>query len=112
MIMEISNEKAIEFLKTNKAHKEHISITPAEVFLGYFIDDKLVGVVGRTKNRIKCFYVLENYRRKGIGTWLLDAICLGSLTAYATDKSVNLFIKHGFKIKSQNRNGIYYLRKE
>lgn len=117
MIKEISNQEGKDFLIKNKAYKEHISITDAEFWLGYFDNEKLVGVIskitlGKT-SRIKEFYTLKDFRGKGIGTSLLEEMlknCDKSVSSFATNDSYSLFKKAGFNEKKKKE--ITFMRRK
>lgn len=109
MIKEITNNEGKSFLIANKASKEHISITDASLWLGAFEDDKLIGVVSTiklgSKIRIKEFYVLKDYRGRGIGSSLLENLLKqeNSYSAFATEDSFPLFVKFGFIPKRKGK---------
>ena len=115
-IIEVEESLAIEFLKTNRAYKEHISISSSDVWYACTVNDMIVSVIGKKRIgkriRIKAFYTLKEYRNRGIGTKLL-LHCLDSneYTAFATTDSIGIFTKAGFVTKSVNKNGIAFLEK-
>ena len=120
-IYNVKDDNAIHFLRQHKAHKEHISISPATHWYEAITEDgETVGVLGIlvrwTKLRVKCFYVAKEYRRQGIGASLLSfavSQCEGvTLTAFATDDSRRLFERFGFEVKNVNKNGITFLERK
>ena len=85
------------------------------VYIGYFEDDLIVGVVGYqwigNKIRYKTDGVRKTHRNLGIYKKLFkyrDSICkpmkAKSITAFCTNKSVGTYIKNGFCIKKTNGN--------
>lgn len=70
-------------------------------FLGAFIDNKLVGVIGYEENYIMFLYVLKEFQRKGVGTKLIR-IVLELLKGYETimidsiEESKDFYKKIGF----------------
>lgn len=113
-IKEIENNKAIDFLYKNKAYKEKIYISNNDTWIGAIYDKNIIGCIGKKGKRIRCFYVIPNFRKNGIGADMLCEIIKNNdeLTAYATNYSYNLFLKHGFKVINQNpKTKIYFLRR-
>lgn len=119
-VREIDEGLALFFLKGAKAEKEQVTITSSYIWLGFFKNEWLEGVVGinesSKKARIKSLYVLKKYRRAGIGTLLVmkAAECCEEreVTAFATTRSRGIFEKLGFEAQWTNKNGITFLRKE
>lgn len=118
-IRQIGNRDGKEFLKSMRAHKEHISITDADTWLGAFSGDGvLVGVISKIsigrKVRVKEFYVAPAARGQGIGSALLRELLemhAGSaFSAFATKASKPLFLKAGFTL--QREGDISFLTKE
>lgn len=108
MIKEIDNEIGKNFLINNKAQKEHISITDAELWIGYFYQEELVGVISKITigkiSRIKCFYVKKEFRNQGIGYSLLEEMlkyCNSKCSAFATESSYPIFKKFNFVEKEK-----------
>lgn len=93
---------------------------PGNFPYGYFIDDKLAGVIKITHTDNDDFYglsefiVYEEYRNKGIGTKLLQYV-IGKygkydliLNVYIKNyKAISLYKKNGFKITYTNNNPDY-----
>jgi ribosomal protein S18 acetylase RimI-like enzyme len=79
-------------------------------------DDKIVGFIicEKQKNNnihILSFAIYENYRRRGIGSQLLESIASGfnTVTLYVhtiNDSGINFYKKNGFKITETMNN--YY----
>jgi GNAT superfamily N-acetyltransferase len=113
--IKICNIDARVFLKIHKANKEHISISNADEWLACYHGEKIIGVVGiltfKNLTRIKSFYVVKEFRNKGVGTKLLDKTLKSYLkyTAFATKYSFNLFIKNGFIPQCKIKNEITFL---
>lgn len=104
--------------------KERVDITwnPAVNYLGAYEDGKLVGVVGcqRLGNhllRYKSAGVLKEYRGKGIYTLLWKErerrynTGKDTITAFCTEQSLPMFLKHGFRRISE-RNGITFVKRD
>lgn len=111
----INEEKALNFLKENKANKEHIYISSNELWVGAYNFDKLIGCIGFKKNRIRSFYVKKDFRKQGVGLELLNHILIyanDNSTTYATTFSKKLFEKVGFKPIWTNKNNITFMRRE
>lgn len=73
-----NNEKVTEFLKKNNANAERVELTGATLWSVAVEEGKVIGVaganIGKYADRIKGFFVIKEYRRKGIGTELLQDI--------------------------------------
>jgi N-acetylglutamate synthase and related acetyltransferases len=115
----IENQEAMNFLLNNSAHKEQISISRADFWLAAKdkATNKIVGIVGllvfKNKIRIKAFYILKEYRNTGIGKNLIAKIVVPTetITVFSTKNSKAIFLELGFKEKSRNKNGIYFMEK-
>lgn len=112
----INNDIALLFLRTHRAHKEQISISPADKWLGAFDNTELLGVIGLQMigktARIKGFYVRDKSRKQGIGSMLMKQILPKvEATAFATAKSCGIFYKNGFRVESVNKNGVVFMRR-
>lgn len=118
MIREINSEQYVRFLNGNNANKKQVSINGNGTHYGYFVDDKLVGVIStnETKNtiRIKGFLVNDAYLGKGIGTKLLESLIddTKTMTAFSTTYSRGLFLKCGFEVETLKDNGIAFLKRQ
>lgn len=114
MIKEITNEVFLAFLKKNKATSKQVSINIKGRHYGYFIDDNIVGCISffdlNNVRRIKGLLVNEDYQRKGIAFELLEHVSHYKMTAFATSKSKNIFLKKGFKIHNELKNNITFLK--
>ena len=113
MIKEISSDVFKEFLASNKATHKQVSINTKGVHYGYFVDE-LVGVISindTTKTRrVKGFLVSEAHQKQGIGRMLLNHVLVNKkMTAFATVKSIGLFLSVGFKVKNKLSNNIKFL---
>ena len=110
---------ANDFLIKNKVYKEQVSINPlADMFLGCYLENKLIGIVGLTSmkktSRIKQFFVIQEERGKGFGSELLKKIIKNTdkkITAFATEYSIKLFLNNNFIIKRKNSNNIYFIER-
>jgi len=115
----IENQEAINFLLSNSAHKEQISISRADFWLAAKdkVTNKIIGVVGllvfKNKIRIKAFYILKEYRNTGIGKNLIAKIVVPTetITVFSTKNSRAIFLELGFKERNRNKNGIYFMEK-
>ena len=111
----INNDIALLFLRTHRAHKEQISISPADKWLGAF-DTELLGVIGLQMigktARIKGFYVRDKSRKQGIGSMLMKQILPKvEATAFATATSCGILYKNGISVESVNKNGRVFMRR-
>ena len=123
----ISGSMAIQFLKHNKAHKEQVAISSADVWIGVVKNHELMGVCGvdvtQKTARIKGFYVLKKHRGLGLGTKLIDHVihrhpgtskifrAKPKATLFATQHSKNIFIKFGFKPVKMRGNNITFMER-
>ena len=115
-----NNEKVTEFLKKNNANAERVELTGATLWSVAVEEGKVIGVaganIGKYADRIKGFFVIKEYRRKGIGTELLQDI-LGhtkakKITAFCTRDSENLFVKNGFAVtRAMDKHGISFVER-
>lgn len=105
-INDVPNDTAIGFLQGAKAPKERVYVSRCDKWLGAFDNGRIVGIIGLLGKRIRCFYVLKEYRRQGIGDTLLSALMEQSsqpwYSAYCTEYSRDMFKRHGFKYESYN----------
>lgn len=116
---EISQEQATTFLSENRVQKEHVSVGTADVWIGAFDADELIGTIGisfgRNKDRIKCFFVKPERRRSGVGDALLSeavkAVRAKEITAFSTEASRGLFKKYNFAERSVNGRGIAFMER-
>lgn len=114
-IEEVSNDVGISFLNDSKAYKEKIYVSKCDKWFGAFEGDKIVGVIGLLGKRVRCFFVLKEYRKQGIGSELLSTLLSRSdkewYSAYVTEYSMRIFIEYGFEIVSVNeKTGIRFVR--
>lgn len=93
---------------------------PKAVYLGAFVDGKLVGCVGLQRvgkaMRYKTDGVLPAYRGRGIYSELWKAREVmnseGTVTAYCTAKSLPMYLNHGFEALSVNKkNGVTFVKR-
>ena len=115
-----NSEKVTEFLKKNNANAERVEMTGATLWSVAVEEGKVIGVaganIGKYADRIKGFFVIKEYRRKGIGTELLQDI-LGhtkakKITAFCTRDSENLFVKNGFAVtRAMDKQGISFVER-
>jgi hypothetical protein len=91
-------------------------------YLGYYLNDNLVGVVGYQKIsdkhiRLKTDFVRLQYRGRKIYSDLwesrINRILLYKpevLSAYCTEMSLPKYLKSGFEVQSVGKNGITYVK--
>jgi hypothetical protein len=121
-IRPVLNKEEIQSLQVLKKERVDMSWNPAVNYLGAYVGGRLVGVVGcqrlgRNKLRYKSAGVLKEYRGQGIYTLLWkerDRIYntgKETITAFCTEKSLPMFLQHGFKVISE-RNGITFVKRD
>lgn len=110
-------EQARDFLKKHNAEKEFILEESAATMYGCAIlDGAVVGVIGlhigKYADRIKDFFILPEYRNKGIGTELLNSVLQASnkntITAFCPEQLKKMFIKADFK-ETRKQNKISFM---
>lgn len=118
------NEQVQGFLQKHDAASEQVLETSAASIWGCAVEDNtVVGVIGiilgQYANRINAFFVVPEYRNRGIGTELLHDILQRErekkTAAFCTNFSEPLFLKEGFKItREQDTSGFSFveLRRE
>lgn len=117
MIRVIDNIQFKRFLIHNKALSKQVAINLKGIHYAYFLNDEILGVVSilDTKNtrRVKGFLVRDDCQKKGIGTMLLKSVLNTEkkITAFATCKSLKLFLSLGFIVKNKLKNNIKFLEK-
>lgn len=117
MIKQITIDHAQSFYRSNKRGKQ-VSFSDKGKYFGYFKNDQLVGMISTSMVgqyiRIKSFMVMDIYRGEGIGTALLDFVVYegNKYSAFATGDSIRLFERKGFKVVSEKKNNIKYLKYE
>ncbi len=91
-------------------------------YLGYYLNENLVGVVGYQKInekhiRLKTDFVRLQYRGRKIYSDLwesrINRILLYKpevLSAYCTEMSLPKYLKSGFEVQSVGKNGITYVK--
>jgi hypothetical protein len=91
-------------------------------YLGYYLNDNLVGVVGYQKIndkhiRLKTDFVRLQYRGRKIYSDLWESrinrilLCKPDvLSAYCTEMSLPKYLKSGFEVQSVGKNGITYVK--
>jgi GNAT superfamily N-acetyltransferase len=94
-------------LPTFATTREYTSIIGEPIFLGAFLDDKLVGVnsihlVDAHQMRSRGLYVLPEYRSKGIATKLLKASIARRpadkiLWSYPKEEALPTYVRAGFR---------------
>lgn len=120
MVYTEDSAEALDFLRSQRASKEQVDISPASAWWCAVSGGDVVGVVGMTfgKNtdRIKGFFVSDEHRKSGIGAELLHEAVKKTdgkrVTAFCTRKSERLFLSERFEIKrNKNKYGISFLEK-
>ena len=109
------------FLRENKADREQVDVSDASLW-GLAINDYgIIGVIGinfgKHTDRIKGFYVAQDWRGRGIGTALLmcalDKIQARRVTAFCTRRSEGIFLRRGFRVtREANKYGISFVEKD
>lgn len=118
MIKEITASEYERFLLGNNATKYQISINTKGIHYGYYLDNKLVGVISTnsTKNtkRVKGFMVNQVYANRGIGSSLLEYVIddTKTMTTFSTIHSRTVFERNGFEVVNTKENNIAFLRRE
>lgn len=79
------------------------------IFYGYFIDDKVVGIIGIKENYINYLYILKEYQHQHIGTKLLNFVIntynnYDIITLDSNFESVDMYLKYGFEIDESKTN--------
>ena len=84
-------------------------------YYGYYIDDKLVGVIELNKNYINQLIVRKDYQGNKIGTLLINFVLeqLDTIEVDAAMTSVSFYKKFGFECIGDidNKNSIKMLKK-
>lgn len=124
-IKNISFAEAAGLILSDKTKEDQITVHDKGNFYGYFNNEYthgevLMGVIStcETKNttRIKSFYVKKCYRNRGIGEVLLryvvDIKPDKTYTAFASKFSQSLFKKHGFRVETERKNNIMFMKRE
>lgn len=100
---------------------KYITVLENDLFYGYYLQDKIVGVIAINKMsfnkvKVKSFYVIEGFRKMGIGNQLLKHVLdlnkNKTIESNALPPSVNLFIKHDFKMIKKYKNGVILMRRD
>lgn len=78
-------------------------------FYGYFINDKIVGIIGIKESYINYLYILEEYQHQHIGTKLLNFVIntynnYDIITLDSNFESVDMYLKYGFEIDESKTN--------
>ena len=114
-IRKITLEEAFDFFYKNK--ERQITIQGVGNFYGYFIKEDLVGIISTFENknkslRIKTLLVKRSCVNKGIGTKLLSYIFdkTRDFSVFATGTSYKLFVKKGFKVVTEKKNNIKFMK--
>lgn len=117
MIRRIDAKEARLFI-TRFGKGEQISFNEKGEFYGCYESNLLVGIVSllETKNtvRVKSFLVRPDYQDRKIGTGLLFYVLdkPKEYTAFATEKSFEMFKKLGFQEESYNeKNKVRFMRR-
>lgn len=119
-ISAVSNEDAKYFLRFNRANREQIAISDAQLWHGAYKGDILIGVAGKTETaktaRIKGVYERRHYRGMGVATALIKSLVETvkdkEITAFASEFSLPTFKKFGFEEESTNKNNITFVRRK
>lgn len=120
MILQISNEEAINFLKSNKKKEDYIFIRKHDIWYTYKEKEKFLSIVGiDIKNnviKIGGSLTLKEYRKKGFFSMLIKEIIKNYenyiFICYANNSSKNIFKKLEFKKIRMLKNGTEYLKYE
>lgn len=88
-----------------------ITVLENDLFYGYYLQDKIVGVIAINKmgfNKVKVKSFIGNQLLKHV----LDLNKNKTIESNALPPSVNLFIKHDFKMIKKYKNGVILMRKD
>ena len=108
------------FITQFREKEDQITFNPKGKFYCCYYGEKIVGVISKmeTKNvmRVKSFYVKKEWRGKGIGTTMLNYVIATNtenkqMTAFASQKSLNIFKKKKFIVETEKKNNIKFLRR-
>ena len=108
------------FITQFREKEDQITFNPKGKFYCCYYGEKIVGVIStmETKNvmRVKSFYVKKEWRGKGIGTTMLNYVIATNtenkqMTAFASQKSLNIFKKKKFIVETEKKNNIKFLRR-
>lgn len=114
MIKSITAQEAKPFVKMDKM----LIYTPDANHYGYFEDDKIIGIIAikaiKRVWRIKSFFVLPEYRHRGIGNEMLQFLIKDNakFDCYASQHSYRLFERHGFNPIKTYKNTVTYMVRE
>lgn len=125
MVVQIRTVTFTDLSPLSAMRKEHVDFTDNgnTSYLGAFVEDKIVGVVGwqmvgKRNLRYKTAFVLPQYRGKGIYKALFEAreqhceaIFKEKITAFCTPLSLPMYLKSGFEVVRENKNGVKFVCK-
>jgi len=120
-IKEITTSEELRPLLSLRKERVDLKFSPAVKYLGAYMNGRLVGVVGCQRLgphllRYKSAGVLPEFRKMGIYSLLWRAreemYNTGGdiVTAFCTEKSLPMFLAHGFR-KVSERNGITFVKR-
>lgn len=112
-IEEITNDKAIGFLRDNRAGREVVFVRPCDRWWGAFIDGELAGVTGicNGKSHLKLcgVFVALRHRRKGVATFLLQTVLAETrgkkIISFSRPEMARINERHGFMTTFTFPNG-------
>lgn len=114
-IDEVPDAVALRFLEEHDAKREGVFVRSADRWLGAWVDGELAGVLAlHTKRRaikISSLYVRPVYRGRGLGRALIAWATSepgASYVAYALPMSLRLFLREGFHVRTEYKNGVTY----
>lgn len=113
-------EQCVKFIEENLIDGEYSEVAPANRWGVAIEDGHVVGVIGvdcgRHANRIRGFFVLKDYRRRGIGTALLHDL-LQTIPnniptgTYCNEVTQKMLLREGFTILRPISQGFGYVAK-
>lgn len=117
MIKKITHAEALNFFLEHHGWIEHVTFTEKGEWFGFFNKETIQGIVSTQQIgkwlRVKTLFVAKKNRGKGIGLKLVKHVSKEKdCTAFAFNSSKRIFEQSGFKVEKQNKNGVWFMRKE
>lgn len=118
-IRPISLETQVDFLRCNAVSNELMIIPKRGSFYGLYNGEELVGSIGYIKYskhfKIDCHYIKREYRKQGWGetlfNFMFSQLQSRDIIAYATEDSINFYLKNGFVIEKKYKRTYLVKRK-
>lgn len=119
MVKIISIEEATKFYWTIPAkYRKQLYCPTHGKFYGYYDKENILRGITciisfKNKNRITCFLIDNNSRKKGYGNTLLKQVLKDNsdkiMTAFTTLESKNIFEKNGFKVIKEQKYDVTFM---